>query len=187
MALQKLLGVKQLYGKAGSVDVAALEGKTVFLYFSAQWCPSCRAFTPVLAKLYKEQKMKRSDFEIIFASWDQSEAEFDEYAREHPWIAIPFADRKAVEALQNKFQVSSIPTLILFDGNGQLVTKGARNLVVADPSGEDFPWISEDSRKKHAAAPSGSTYFDPSYVVAFLFISYLIYLKWSDGSRDTLE
>ena len=28
----------------------ALAGKTVVLYFSAHWCPPCKAFTPLLAK-----------------------------------------------------------------------------------------------------------------------------------------
>jgi nucleoredoxin len=176
MALQALLGVKQLKGKTGLVDVATLEGKTVFLYFSAHWCPPCRAFTPVLAKLYKEQKAKRSDFEIIFASWDQSEAEFEGYYREHPWLAIPFSERKAVEALQNKFQVNSIPTLIILDGNAQLVTKGGRNIVVADQTGEGFPWTSDDWRKKHATAASGLK-VNPIYVAAALFFVYMIYSK----------
>ncbi|GMJ13203.1 nucleoredoxin 1 [Hibiscus trionum] len=46
-------------GKDGAkVKVTDLVGKTVFLYFSAHWCPPCRAFTPLLVEVYKKIKAK---------------------------------------------------------------------------------------------------------------------------------
>ena len=48
------------------------------LYFSADWCPPCRAFTPVLTELYQnihpEKKVK-----VIFISSDHDEQSFHQY------------------------------------------------------------------------------------------------------------
>ncbi|XP_017770578.1 PREDICTED: nucleoredoxin-like, partial [Nicrophorus vespilloides] len=39
-------------------------------YFSANWCPPCRAFTPQLAEVYRLIRKREPGFEIIFISSD---------------------------------------------------------------------------------------------------------------------
>ena len=69
---------------AGPVDPAFVPD-VVGLYFSAHWCPPCRAFTPELVKAYGEvngsggQHQRRNRFEVIFVSNDKSPAEFADY------------------------------------------------------------------------------------------------------------
>lgn len=55
------------------VPLKALEGKTILLYFSAHWCPPCRQFTPMLISFYKQLRLQRGDFEIVFMSRDKDE------------------------------------------------------------------------------------------------------------------
>ncbi len=50
---------------------ASLKGKMVGIYFSAHWCPPCRAFTPNLVKFRDKNK---DEFEIVFVSSDKDEA-----------------------------------------------------------------------------------------------------------------
>ncbi|KAG4162080.1 hypothetical protein ERO13_D01G095800v2 [Gossypium hirsutum] len=80
---------------ARKVPVDSLIGKTVGLYFSAQWCFPCAKFTPKLISIY--HKIKRSlegkgggeDFEIVFVSNDRDQSSFDSYYGTMPWLALP--------------------------------------------------------------------------------------------------
>ena len=97
-ALAKLIGEKILKKKGEEVDVETFagEGKVFGIYFSAHWCPPCRAFTPKLADWYKKVKEgpNGSKFDIVFVSSDKDEKSMGEYFAEMPWHAIPFSDRE---------------------------------------------------------------------------------------------
>lgn len=149
--LSRFPGLKALQSKSGEVPVAALEGKTVMIYFSAHWCPPCRAFTPKLAEFYRKHSAEKN-FEIIFASWDQSKAEFDEYYQEHPWLAFPYeSSKQIVEQLGSKYQVRSIPTLLVFGPDGSLITREGRSSVVNDPAAAEFPWKNADANAEQSS------------------------------------
>ena len=45
----------------------------VAILFSAYWCPPCHTFLPLLQEIYKEVNFDSPQFEIFFASFDQSE------------------------------------------------------------------------------------------------------------------
>eukprot|EP01097_Dermamoeba_algensis_P003941 TRINITY_DN2656_c0_g1_i2.p1 TRINITY_DN2656_c0_g1~~TRINITY_DN2656_c0_g1_i2.p1 ORF type:complete len:410 (-),score=75.38 TRINITY_DN2656_c0_g1_i2:76-1305(-) len=124
-----------------SVDISSVKQKPYFgLYFSAHWCPPCRAFTPQLIQTYKNLKKKGKEFEIIFISGDKDQQSFDDYFGTMPWLALPFTDRKAKEALNKQFEVEGIPTFIVLSNDGKIVNDRARSAVSADPEGEEFPW-----------------------------------------------
>lgn len=149
--LSRFPGLKTLQGNCGDVPVASLEGKTVMIYFSAHWCPPCRAFTPQLAAFYRKYSAEKN-FEIIFASWDQTKAEFEEYYKEQPWLAFPYeTSKQIVEQLGSKYQVRSIPTLLVFGPDGNLITREGRSSVVKDPSAAEFPWKDADANAAQAS------------------------------------
>ncbi|KAI3472806.1 hypothetical protein Pfo_030865 [Paulownia fortunei] len=74
------------------VKISDLESKIVGIYFSANWYPPSRKFTPVLANAYEQLKNYDPGFEIVFVSSDEDHDAFDDYRALMPWLAIPFSD-----------------------------------------------------------------------------------------------
>lgn len=140
--MHELLGGPEgeLLSHADDVSVADLEGKTLALYFSAHWCPPCKAFTPKLVETYKAMRgAGRDDMEFIFVSSDRSTQDFGAYFGEMPWLAIPNGDKR-VSALSRHFNVEGIPTLVTVGPDGKTINAEARGAIGADPSGANFPW-----------------------------------------------
>ncbi|MDY5955382.1 MAG: thioredoxin-like domain-containing protein [Kiritimatiellia bacterium] len=114
--------------KQKKVTKDALDGKIVGIYFSAHWCPPCRAFTPKLVTAYKQiQKRHPNKFELVFVSLDRSEKAMFEYMKETqmPWLAVPFPVLKQL-APANTYQVQGIPTLLILDSKGTPITRNGR-------------------------------------------------------------
>lgn len=116
--LKKTLEDKTLLTKEGEKDASAVlkDKHTVYIYFSAHWCPPCRGFTPVLTDKYNDKKATDPGIEIIFVSSDRNQDGFDGYYNEMPWCALPFAD-KDTGKLKDAYQVSGIPKLVILKDN----------------------------------------------------------------------
>eukprot|EP00927_Polykrikos_kofoidii_P028232 TRINITY_DN2468_c0_g1_i1.p1 TRINITY_DN2468_c0_g1~~TRINITY_DN2468_c0_g1_i1.p1 ORF type:complete len:473 (+),score=93.50 TRINITY_DN2468_c0_g1_i1:86-1504(+) len=140
-AFTSLLG-DSVVTKQGTVGTAEALGsaKAVALYFSAHWCPPCRAFTPKFAKWYSEN-LKSKGLEVVFVSSDRDEEGFKEYYEEQPWMACVFDDRDRKDAISKKFKIRGIPAVVLLDADANIITKDGRDMITSDPKGEDFPWI----------------------------------------------
>jgi len=108
----------------GDLTGPAVEGspKYTALYFSAEWCPPCKMFTPKLVEWYKDFKAKHPDFELVFVSGDQSAAAMENYIKEAgmPWPAVAFD--KAESEVFRKFSSQGIPYLVLIGDDGQPLT-----------------------------------------------------------------
>ena len=114
-----------------------LANKPFAVYCSASWCPPCVRFTPVLVDFYLAVKEKGLPFEIVFCSLDKNEESFLEYYKKMPWLAIDFED----EINATKFNVYSVPTLILYDAQGKMIANNAVDLVrTGQMSVENYPW-----------------------------------------------
>lgn len=122
--------------------MSELNDKYLMLYFSAHWCPPCRAFTPKLSKAYTELKKHRSDFELLFVSSDRDHAAFDEYFGSMSFCALPYEDRQAKAELSQRLQVKGIPTLMIF-GPGPdrpLINANCRPIIEHGDYISDFPY-----------------------------------------------
>merc|ERR1712056_129790 len=119
----------------GAELVQKTSGKLIGLYFSAHWCPPCRGFTPKLAEIYKNGL--KDKMEIIFVSSDRDEKSFNEYYKEMPWLALPYAQRAEKELLSDSFGVSGIPSFVVLRPDGTVLTTDGRSKVMSDPKGDN--------------------------------------------------
>lgn len=117
------------------VLVDSLVGKTVGLYFSAQWCLPCVKFIPKLISTYHyikqmlaDKEGDHEDFEIVFVSSDRDQTSFDSYFATMPWLALPFGDPNN-KNLAKHFDVKGIPCLVILGPDGKTITRQGRNLI----------------------------------------------------------
>ena len=96
--------------------------KFTAIYYSAHWCPPCRAFTPKLVDWYNKFQPKHKEFLLVFASSDQDEAAMLEYMTEMkmPWPAVKFGEKK--ESGLDKYASDGIPYLVLINAEGKDLT-----------------------------------------------------------------
>ena len=113
----------------GDLDGPAIEGSPKFtaLYFSAQWCPPCRMFTPKLVEWYNSFKPNHPEFELVFVSADQDAAAMQEYIKSDnmPWPYVQF-DKTGSEVFA-QYGSDGIPYLVLVDNEGKAVTAKSGN------------------------------------------------------------
>ena len=59
------------------------------------------------------------------------------------WMAMPHevAAGHRGAGLFKKFDLTTIPALVLLDGKGDLICRDARTRLKADPTGINFPWV----------------------------------------------
>ena len=121
---------KQLKSKSGLVPGAEALGdkEVVAVYFSAHWCPPCRAFTPVLKDFYEEVLGEGGKLALIFVSSDRSEGDMESYFKDHhgDWFAVPFGDEIAAK-LKKNCSVTGIPKLVIVNSRGEVVHGDARS------------------------------------------------------------
>ncbi|XP_068640795.1 probable nucleoredoxin 2 [Aristolochia californica] len=140
------------------VDVSALEGKVVGLYFSANWYPKCQQFTQVLASVYTHLNERGTPFEIVFVSADEDLEAFDSYRTTMPWLAIPFSNLDLKKNLNRTYDIEGIPSLIIlqpgdeedawvrYDGVDLIYRYGARAFPFTK---EKLKQLEDEEKDKH--------------------------------------
>lgn len=115
-----------------SQGVVKLEAITKYpligVLFSAEWCPPCQGFSPVLANFYREVNKTANVIEILLCSSDQDEASFQAHLNSLLWPAIPF-DSEAQNDLYDQFEVVGVPVLIIINNKGDVIDVKGRNTI----------------------------------------------------------
>jgi thiol-disulfide isomerase/thioredoxin len=126
-AIEALFGTKLTNAGGQPVAPATLAGKKIGLYFSAAWCPPCRAFTPKLVAAYHTLREEGQPFELVFVSSDRDQAAARQYMQDYGmiWPAVPHGSDR-VAALKEKFGVQGIPMLVIVDAAGKTLSTHAR-------------------------------------------------------------
>jgi len=112
-------------GTPRALDASRLAGvKYWAFYYSASWCPPCRAFTPDLVSFYRDFKPSHPDFELIFVNYDRSEDDMLNYMRSDamPWPAVWYADIDNPDLDARKYCGNGIPSLVLVDEKGNVLS-----------------------------------------------------------------
>lgn len=116
----KLIEAKN--GKPVPHEAGETKPEFTAIYYSAHWCPPCRALTPKLVAWYKNTKARFKNFELVFASSDKDEAAMMDYMKEEkmPWPALKFDEIKGSGV--GKYAAGGIPYLVLLDRDGKDLT-----------------------------------------------------------------
>ncbi len=109
------------------IKLAQLRGKVVLIDFWASWCGPCRRENPNVVEAYEKYNKKKfatgKGFEVVSISLDRNEKAWKSAILQDnlkwPYHAL---DQEGIVA--RMYQVSSIPSGFLIDGNGKIVASG---------------------------------------------------------------
>jgi thiol-disulfide isomerase/thioredoxin len=101
-------------------------GKFVIVDFFASWCQPCLSEVPRLKKY--AAKYKEKGLEVLAISLDETRDELDRYLSDAdlPWPVIHDNAEDPLEKLQLKFGVAALPTVLLLNKEGTVVSLEAR-------------------------------------------------------------
>ena len=105
--------------------LSSLRGSFVLIEFWASWCGPCRAENPKLVNLYRELKLKKSNFEIFGVAAEFEKSRWVSAINEDklPWINVSMVSGFEDEALVN-YGIKSIPASVLINPEGRIIARG---------------------------------------------------------------
>jgi thioredoxin-related protein len=146
-----LFGPTLVLADGKKVDVSCLNGNAyIGVYSSAHWCGPCKHFTPRLVRFRDASQKTDKKFEVVFMSRDRNEDEMYGYMKAFrmKWLAAPFEGN--IRSYMKKYlNVTGIPDLAIFDGDGNFITLAGRDDVGRFGAGAFKKW---DAASKRNAA-----------------------------------
>lgn len=112
--------------------------KLVAYYFSASWCPPCRAFSPKLVEFYEQNQ---NEVEVILVPGDQNEQAQLKYMKDYkmPWKTLALGS-KEVRELVDTYEIQGIPALVVVNAEGKEITRNGVREVYNNPQGVVEEW-----------------------------------------------
>lgn len=118
------LDTKTIDGRPIKIDDFA--GKFVIVDFFATWCEACLAEIPRVQKQYAKYQQK--GLEVIGISIDEDAEQLAKFLKgaELPWPIIHDNHEDPLQRLQMKYGISHLPTVLLLNKEGTVVSLAAR-------------------------------------------------------------
>lgn len=115
------------------------------IFFFVCRCGPCRKFTPELVTFYNkmnDRRGRKDEFEIVWVSRCRDVNSYGQYFTQMNWLALPPEEAMGERGrmLGDRYKVKGIPSLVLLDEVGSVITLDARNKIPADKAGIGFPW-----------------------------------------------
>ena len=110
-------------------NITQYKGKVVLIDFWATWCGPCVREIPNVLDNY--EKYHGKGFEVVGVNLDDNPEALESFLKENelPWVQLFEKDeekRAQGNAIANYYGISSIPTMILVDQDGKVVSLEAR-------------------------------------------------------------
>ncbi len=114
-------------------DIKSCKGKITLVYFWSplpETCKPCREEYAYTKKLYLDNREK--GFEIVAISVDPDKEKLNAALKELevPWINLWDEENESQPAAIQKYGISAIPTMILLDREGKVISLEARGLLL---------------------------------------------------------
>jgi thiol-disulfide isomerase/thioredoxin len=109
--------LQDLNGK--TVRLSDFKGRPVLIDFWATWCPPCREAIPALVRLHKEYGGK--GLVVLGISLDQGG--WDSVQQFMQANGVGYAVLKGNDAVQDAYQVRTIPMIVLVNKEGKMVKR----------------------------------------------------------------
>ena len=127
----KPIALKGKTADGQTVDTAQLRGKTVLIAFWATSVPAARKDLPEIAKIYDKTKSK--GFEVVSVCLDSDPAALADFLKNNPlpWPTV-FEPGGLEGRLGAEFGIIVLPTMILVDADGNVLSRSVRNAADLD-------------------------------------------------------
>ncbi|GMT24419.1 hypothetical protein PFISCL1PPCAC_15716 [Pristionchus fissidentatus] len=114
-------------GGVGKIGKGFFDDKTLLIYFSSSWCPSCKIFTPKLKKVYEEAVKENVPLEVLWVSRDRTDADLLKYynSKLPAFAYFPFGSPQIAEFL-TRYEIKTIPAIRLVNSTGRVVSDAVR-------------------------------------------------------------
>jgi len=111
-------------------DIKSFRGKFTLVYFWASWETSVKQEYPYMKKLYLDYREK--GFEVVAISVDEDREKLEAFIRENevPWINLWDEENRSAPVAVQQYGISAIPTMILLDREGKVISMEARGLLL---------------------------------------------------------